>query len=99
MLPRSLLTPGKDRFDVLDRLAGGTICAKLSPSQRNDFEWFKHTWDDAMVAEHKAQWAETFAHWMQDIVNSTEGNAFSVFMHNETNRVLRDKKALAVPGN
>ena len=84
---------------MLDRLAGGTICAKLSPSQRNDFEWFKHTWDDAMVAEHKAQWAETFAHWMQDIVNSTEGNAFSVFMHNETNRVLRDKKALAVPGN
>ena len=52
-----------------------------------------------MVAEHKAQWAETFAHWMQGIVNSTEGNAFSIFMHSETNRVLRDTKALAVPGN
>ena len=88
----------KNRFEVLDRLAGGNG-AKLSPSQRNDFEWFKHTWDEAMVAEHKAKWAETFAHWMQDIVNSTEGNAFNIFMHSETNRVLRDKKALAVPGN
>ena len=93
-------TARKNRFEVLDRLAGGNGAgAKLSPSQRNDFDWFKHNWDEAMVAEHKAQWAETFAHWMQGIVNSTEGNAFSIFMHSETNRVLRDKKALAVPGN
>ena len=88
----------KNRFEVLDRLAGGDG-AKLSPSQRNDFDWRKHTRDEAMVAEHKAQWAETFAQWMQGIVNSTEGNAFSIFMHSETNRVLRDTKALAVPGN
>ena len=45
-----------------------------------------------MVAEHKAQWAETFAHWMQSIVNSTEGNAFCIFMHSETHRVLSDKQ-------
>ena len=85
-------------FEVLDRLAGGNR-AKLSPSQRNDFDWFKHTWDEAMVAEHTAQSGETFAHWMQGIVNSTEGNALMIFMHSETNRVLRDTKALAVPGN
>ena len=48
-------------------------------------------WDDAMVEEHKGKWAETFAGWMQSIVASSETNAFSMFMHAETNRVLRDR--------
>ena len=53
-----------------------------------------------MVEEHKGKWAETFAGWMQDVLNSSETNAFSTFMHIETNRVLRDRfpKVLAVPG-
>ena len=37
-------TARNNRFEVPDRLAGGNG-AKLSPSQRNDFDWFKHIWD------------------------------------------------------
>ena len=53
-----------------------------------------------MVEEHKGKWADTFAGWMQHIVDSSETNAFSAFMHAETNRVLRErvKTALTVPG-
>ena len=85
----------KNRFQVLDRV--GT---HLSPAQRNDFEWWKRAWDDAMVEQHKGKWAEIFAGWMQEIINKPESNAFSVFMHNETNRVLKEKvkNVLAVPG-
>ena len=88
----------RDRFEVLDRIA--RLGADLSPSQRNHFKWWKHAWDGAMVEEHKGKWAETFAGWMQDIINSSETNALSTFMHNETNRVLRNryKKVVAVPG-
>ena len=83
---------------MLDRLA--RLGADRSPSQRNDFEWWKRAWDDAMVEEHKGKWAETFAGWMQDVINSSKTNAFSTLVHNETNRVLRDrfKKVMAVPG-
>ena len=86
----------RDRFEVLDRLA--RLGADLSPF--HDFEWWKHAWDGAMVEEHKGKWAETFAGWMQDVINSSETNAFSTFMHNETHRVFRNryKKVLAVPG-
>ena len=88
----------KNRFEVLDRLARHGV--DIHPSQRNDFEWWKHAWDEVMVEEYKDKWAETFAGWMQDVLNSLETNAFSTFMHNETNRVLRDRftKVLAVPG-
>ena len=88
----------KNRFEVLDRLAHNG--AALSPSQRNDFELFKRAWDDAMVEEHKGKWAETFAGWMKNILDAPEANAFSAFVHAETNRVLRDrvKHVLAVPG-
>ena len=88
----------KNRFEVLDRLARGGVA--LSPEQRNDFDLWKRSWDDAMVEEHKGKWAETFAGWMQSIVESSETNAFSAFMHAETNRVLRErvKSVLVVPG-
>lgn len=88
----------KNRWEVLDRLARNG--AALSPSQRNDFEFWKRIWDEAMVEEHKGQWADTFAGWMQNIVDSSETNAFSAFMHAESNRVLRKrvKNVLAVPG-
>ena len=53
-----------------------------------------------MVEEHKGKWAETFEGWMQNIVKSSEANAFSAFMHTETNRVVREraKNVLTVPG-
>ena len=88
----------KNRWEVLDRLARNG--AALSPSQRNDFDLWKRIWDEAMVEEHKGKWAETFAGWMQNIVASSEANAFSAFMHAETNRVVRHrvKNALTVPG-
>ena len=88
----------KNRFEVLDRLAHHG--AALSPQQQNDFELFKRLWDDAMADEHKGKWAETFAGWMRNILDSDEANAFSAFVHAETNRVLRDrvKNVLAVPG-
>ena len=88
----------KNRLEALDRLSYQG--AGLHPGQRNDFEWWKRQWDEAMVAEHKGNWAALFAGWMQNIINSSESNAFSAFMHEETNRVLRSKfpVALSVPG-
>ena len=87
-----------NRFEVLDRLAHNG--AALSSGQRNDFELFKRAWDEAMVEEHKGQWAETFAGWMRTVLDAPEANAFSAFVHSETNRVLRVKvkDVLAVPG-
>ena len=40
------------------------------------------------------------AGWMRNILDAPEDNAFSAFVHAETNRVLRDrvKNVLAVPG-
>ena len=91
-------TGRKQRFEVLDRLSSQG--AGLHPEQRNLFDWWKRQWDDAMVEEHKGKWAALFAGWMQNIMNSSESNAFSAFMHEETNRVLRSKFpfALKVPG-
>jgi hypothetical protein len=88
----------KNRWEVLDRLARNG--AALSPSQRNDFDLWKRIWDEAMVEEHKGKWADTFAGWMQNIVASSETNAFSTFMQNETNRVVRKRvtHVLTVPG-
>ena len=88
----------KNRWEVLNRLARNG--AALSAQQQNDFDLWKRCWDEAMVEEHKGKWADTFAGWMQNIVDSPEANAFSAFMHAETNRVLRArvKNALAVPG-
>ena len=88
----------KNRWEVLNRLARNG--AALSAQQQNDFDLWKRCWDEAMVEEHKCKWAETFAGWMQNIVDSPEANAFSAFMHAETNRVLRArvKNTLAVPG-
>ena len=88
----------KNRLEILDRLAHNG--AALSPSQRNGLELFKRAWDDAMVEEHKDNLAETFAGWMRHILDAPEANAFSAFVHAETNRVLRDrvKNVLAAPG-
>ena len=84
------------RFEVLDRLARHKT--GLSLAQKSDFQRWKDAWDDAMVNEHKGGWANTFAGWMQNILDSAESNSFSKFMYDETGRVFSDSTALAVPG-
>ena len=84
------------RFEVLDRLR--RMRAGLSPAQKNDWEWFKKTWDQEMVNQHGKNWAALFARWMQEVLDDNRSNAFSLFVHNETNRVFHGIVALQVPG-
>ena len=84
------------RFEVLYRLA--RIKAGLSAGQKNDWQWFKEAWGGAMVDEYKDNWGSTFASWMQRVVDDDRSNAFSVFVYNETARVLHGTMALYVPG-
>ena len=64
------------------------VGAGLSPGQRNDWVWFKESWDTAMVAEHKSEWGKKFAEWMQAVLDSGDSNAFSRFVYNETCRIF-----------
>ena len=84
------------RFEVLDRLA--RLKAGLSPGQKNDWQWFKDSWGQAMVHEHKGNWGSVFAGWVQTVLNDNRSNAFSLFVYNETCRVLNATVALHVPG-
>ena len=86
----------KNRFEVLDRLSRHKV--GLSPAQKNDFAWWKEAWDEAMVTEHRGNWAKIFAGWVQNVMDSKATNAFSKFMYDETCRVFHDSAALAVPG-
>ena len=88
----------KARLEVLQRMRRA---AELSPEQTSQWEFFKTTWDREMAEAHGEDWAELFAELIQQVLNDlTEGrrNALSVFMHNETKRVLADTPALLVPG-
>ena len=88
----------KRRWEVLDRLA--RLGQGLSPAQRNDFKWFKEAWDARMLQEHGDNWPELFMGWMQRLLGENEdgnGNAFSVFVHNETRRCFDGVSALRVP--
>ena len=85
----------KNRFEVLDRLA--RIKSGLSADQKNDWPWFKDTWDEAMVREHGPKWASVFAGWMQSVLEDERSNAFSTFVYNETCRVFQGTAALHVP--
>ena len=85
------------RFEVLDRLA--RLHAGLSPGQKNDWPWFKESWDQEMVRQHGAKWASIFSGWMQNVLNDDKSNAFSLFVHSETCRVFHDAAALHVPGS
>ena len=88
----------KRRWEVLDRLA--RLGQGLSPEQRNDFSWFKEAWDACMLQEHGDSWPETFMGWMQGLLGKNEagvGNAFSVFVHNETRRCFDGVPGLRVP--
>ena len=86
----------KHRWEILDCLA--RLKAGLSACQTNAWLWFKDAWDKAMVAEHGANWHELFATWMQGVLEDERSNAFSIFVHTETCRVLQGTAALQVPG-
>ena len=86
----------RNRVEVLERLSH--LKAGLSAGQKNDWKWFQYAWDDAMVKEHKDQWASLFSRWVQNVLGDERRNAFSLFVFNETKRVLGKSAALQVPG-
>ena len=95
---RCLDAAKKRRWEVLDRLA--RLGQGLSPEQRNDFGWFKETWDSRMLQEYGDSWPEVFMGWMQQLLGENEkgvANAFSLFVHNETRRCFDGVSALRVP--
>ena len=88
----------KARLDVLQRLRRAS---ELSPEQTSQWEFFTTTWDRQMAEIHGDEWAELFAQMTQQVLNDLadgRSNALSVFMHDETRRVLADTPALIVPG-
>ena len=87
----------KNRFEVLNRLARNK--AGLPAGQRNDWPWFKDAWDEAMVDEHKGNWASVFSGWVQHVLDDERSNAFSTFAYDETCRALSGNAALHVPGS
>ena len=87
-----------ERFKVLERVR---LVAELSPEQRNDWEYFKTSWDREMANGHGEDWAEMFAEIMQHVLDELSAgnrNALSDFMHRETQRVLAHIPVLQVPG-
>ena len=84
------------RWEVLDRLA--RIGAGLSDGQKNDWAWFKSSWDEAMLAEHNHNWPMIFAGFMQGVLDDDRTSAFSDFVYKETLRVFSSHAALSVPG-
>ena len=88
----------KTRHQVLDRLA--RLGEGISPSQRNDYAWFKEAWDKKMLEQHGAGWPALFASWSQRLLDAhAQGDraAFSAFVHDETMRCFGDEVALVVP--
>ena len=83
----------KARLEVLQRLRKA---AELSPEQTSQWEYFKTTWDREMAEAHQEDWAILFEEMVQQVLNDLgegRGNALSVFMHNETKRVLAETPA------
>ena len=89
----------KQRWAVLDRLA--RLGRGLTPHLRNDFPWFKESWDEKMLQEHgEDEWPVLFASLAARVVQRhVEGDngAFSAFQYNETERKLAGERALNVP--
>ena len=88
----------KRRWEVLDRLA--RLGQGLSAGQRNDFSWFKEAWDANMLQQYEEKWPEVFAGWVQQLLGKNEagvGNAFSLFVHDETRRCFDGLPVLRVP--
>ena len=56
-------------------------------------------WDAKMCTEHGADWGRTFSGWMQktlDDLGKGVNNAFSVFVHDETQRHVAGVPMLTV---
>jgi hypothetical protein len=91
--------PGKKlRLEVLDRLS--RVGQGLSGAQKNDFGWWKNSWDAKMLEEHGEDWGGVFAEWAQRVLKDVEdgiGNAFSLFVHDETRRCFNEALVLRVP--
>ena len=86
-----------NRFEVLDRLA--RINVGLLAGQKNDWTWFKSSWDQAMKDERGEGWPMIFSGWVQGVLDDERSNAFSVFVHDETKRVFHNTAALSLPGS
>ena len=86
-----------NRFEVLDRLS--RIKVGLSAGQKNDWLWFKSSWDQAMLEEYGGDWPMIFSGWIQGVLDDERSNAFSLFVHRETARVFQNTSALNVPGS
>ena len=89
----------KRRDEVLDRIS--KMGTGLSPSQRNEWVWFKEAWQVKMLDEHKEQWVQFVAGWVQKVLDSLEQgqeNVFSVFVNHETRRCFSSDVALELPG-
>ena len=85
-------------MEVLQRLRR---VAELSPEQTSQWEYFNASWDREMAEAHGEDWAELFAQMVQQVLydlGEGRSNSLSVFMHNETKRVLGETPALLVPG-
>ena len=81
----------KVRHEVLDRMS--LLGAGLSAEQTRDYEFFKSHWDDANEAAMAAEWPRKFAELtqhVQDAIAAGDTNAFSKFVHAETERCLSD---------
>ena len=89
----------KARAEVLDKVLH---VASLSTEQMNDWEYFKTEWDNIMVETHGENWGDLFGEIIQNVVNELQAgnqNALSVFVHNETTRVIKPRvKTLQVLG-
>ena len=87
----------KRRHEVLDRMSHtGT---GLSAGQKNSWDWFKDSWDEAMLSEHEAEWGAVFAEYIQGVLERLDKgttNAFSLFVQDESKRVLGMAPALLV---
>ena len=85
----------KARHDVLNRMS--QLGAGLSKAQAADFPWFKEEWDKKMLSHYEDRWGETFAGWMQKVVQEHEDAAvaaFSKFVHQETQRCFAGREAV-----
>ena len=85
---------------IIRQAAWLDISVNNNNAQRNDWKWFKETWDSKMCEEHHLNWGGVFAEWTQQVVdNVTDGmpNAFSVFMEAETRRNFKDNVMLVLP--
>ena len=75
--------------------------AELSAAQTSLWDCFKNAWDKEMAEIHGENWAELFAQQVQNVINDLaagRSDALSVFMYNESRRVLSDTPTLLVLG-